>query len=150
MRKNIMRGACNIDNEQGFTLIELIIIIVILGILAVVAMPKYQDMQTEARNAAANGVYGGAQGAVNINHAAKLVGKTTTNITTGTTLLAAMDGTPDGWTVDDTGAAGAVGICVGSGASCDVAAATYSVIISTLETATAKAVLSKGGTVSGW
>ena len=33
-----------LNNNRGFTLIELVIIIVILGILAAVAIPKYQDM----------------------------------------------------------------------------------------------------------
>jgi prepilin-type N-terminal cleavage/methylation domain-containing protein len=43
-------------NQKGFTLIELVIIIVILGILAAVAIPKYQDITSEAREAAARGV----------------------------------------------------------------------------------------------
>lgn len=38
-------------NNQGFTLIELVIIIVILGILAAVAIPKYSDISGEAKEA---------------------------------------------------------------------------------------------------
>lgn len=39
-------------NESGFTLLEIIAVLVILSILAVVAVPKYFDLQTQARNRA--------------------------------------------------------------------------------------------------
>ena len=37
------------DRQQGFTLIELIVVIVILGILAVTAAPKFMNL-TSCRN----------------------------------------------------------------------------------------------------
>ncbi len=42
-------------NQKGFTLIEIIAVLVILGILAAIAIPKYLDMQADAKNKAVAG-----------------------------------------------------------------------------------------------
>ncbi len=55
--------------QKGFTLIELVMVIVILGILSAVAIPKYVDMQDEAKMAAAKGVIGTIRSAIAIQYA---------------------------------------------------------------------------------
>ncbi len=92
-------------NEKGFTLIELIVIIVILGILAVTALPRYVDMQQDARDAAAEGVIGAAQGAASINFAANLLPNANATvvapgIVSGADLFACMEEQPEGWIAD--------------------------------------------------
>lgn len=63
--------------QQGFTLIELVVVIVILGILAVVAVPKFVDLSDQAAEAAVEGVAGSLSSASSINYAASRVGGAT-------------------------------------------------------------------------
>ncbi|UKA30491.1 type II secretion system protein [Photobacterium damselae] len=51
------------NRYKGFTLIELVVVIVILGILAVVAMPKFLNLQRDARIADLKGAEGALKSA---------------------------------------------------------------------------------------
>ncbi|MBQ4890830.1 type II secretion system protein [Shewanella sp. MMG014] len=51
------------QKQQGFTLIELVVVIIILGILAVTAAPKFINLQGDARVSALNGLKASLQGA---------------------------------------------------------------------------------------
>ena len=64
------------QKQQGFTLIELVVVIIILGILAVTAAPKFINLQGDARVSALNGLKAAIQGANTLVYSkAALAGK---------------------------------------------------------------------------
>lgn len=82
-------------NQNGFTLIELIMVIVILGILSAFALPKFADFSGQAEKSSIEGASGGMRSASAIAHAACLASTTCDGSAgaSGATSTAVLDGT---------------------------------------------------------
>ena len=95
-----------LKNEEGFTLIEIIAVLVIMGILAAVAVPKFFDLQTKAREKAVYTAVSEVKVRINQHFAKQLLsGKTFGAITYSSAdvgLNIGPDFTISNWTVGDT------------------------------------------------
>lgn len=100
--------------EQGFTLIELVIVIAIIGILSAVAIPKFIDLTSNAQLAATTAIAGALSSANANNYGArKLDTALGVAISNCTDLNSALEGgLPSGYTIT----AGAVS--VGNSVTC--------------------------------
>jgi len=81
--------------QAGFTLIELVMVIVILGILAATAIPKFVNLQNDARIASVNGIAGGLRSASALAQARYIAtgNNAATTILMGTTTVTVNAGT---------------------------------------------------------
>ena len=84
--------------NAGFTLIELVIVIIVLGILAATAVPKFINLQDDAKEAAMNGVEAAVNSAANIVYSKSAIDgeetKSGQNIVEGNTTISTEFGYP--------------------------------------------------------
>ncbi len=93
---NIAAQQQGLKGQQGFTMIELIMVIVILGILAAFALPRFADLGSQARIATLNGALSSMRAASAIAHSAQLAAGASgaTSVTLEGVAITMVDGYP--------------------------------------------------------
>jgi prepilin-type N-terminal cleavage/methylation domain-containing protein len=91
-------------NENGFTLIELVVVIIILGILSVTALPKFIDLSGDANKAVTSSVRGSFYSSANMLFFKWTIQSQPNNfVVNGNTILMSAEGYPDRPTADNAG-----------------------------------------------
>ncbi|BDY04973.1 hypothetical protein F0521_20140 [Ferrimonas sp. YFM] len=80
------------DRSKGFTLIELVVVMVVLGVLAVMALPRFLSLSSEAHTGVYQGAFGAFRSGIKLYHSAWLAHGETGAVTNLSTF---GDGTVD-------------------------------------------------------
>ena len=79
--------------QNGFTLVELVVVVAVVGVLAVVATPKIMGVATDARQATLNGIAGALADASSRNFAQRSAEKDDANVANKTMTTCPMAAT---------------------------------------------------------
>ena len=89
--------------NAGFTLIELVIVIIVLGILAATAVPKFINLQDDARESVVKGAEAAIHSAANLVYSKSAIdgeeNSSAASIAIGTDTVLTKFGYPDGTTL---------------------------------------------------